>query len=142
MRLRPTARLLAFGLLCVPFAVLGITLPLLAFFAENMGSRIGFLILGPLLAALSLPGVYGAFIVRTRFNDAGIEQRNLTRRVTIAWADVREIKASVSSGAYIVSTQGPLIVWRAFRGYHELIAEATRHGVEIDPALLPGPGGE
>lgn len=136
IRLRPTPALFAFGLLCVPLAVFFTALPVLALFADNLGSRIGFLSFGPPLAVLTWFAIYGIFIVRTRFNSAGIEYRGLTRRIMIPWGEVRQVKGSAAVRCYIVTARGRLTVWRNFTGFPQLVAEASRHGVEIDPALL------
>ena len=136
VRLRPSARLFAFALLCVPFAILFTAMRFLAFFAENLGSRLGFLILGPPLAALMWFGIYGVFIVRTRFNSAGIEYRGLTRGIMIPWNEVQQIRDSAAFGAYVTTARGPLIVRQYFRGFRQFVAEAARHGVDIDLAML------
>jgi len=136
VRLRPTVRLFAFGLMCVPLAVLCTVLPLVAFFAEDLGSRIGFLTLGPVLAPPAWFAVYGIFAVRTRFQCRADRAARSDAQSCAALGDVREIKTSVF-GAHVATTREPLIVWKYFRGYQQFIAEAARQGVEIDPALLP-----
>jgi hypothetical protein len=132
-RLRPTALLFAFGLLCMPLAMFFTALPVLALYAENLGSRIGFLTFAPPLAVLTWFAIYGIFVVRTRFNSSGIEYRGLTRKVLIPWSEVRQIQNGAGFGALIITARGQLTVWRRLRGFAQLLAEAARQGVEIDP---------
>jgi len=131
-RLRPSIGAYVLGLLFVMAALLFTAMPALALVGQGSLTSWVLVLLGPPLAALMWYGAYGTFVVGVRFNGDGIVYRGLLKRLLVPWKEVRRIKDS-GLGSYISTDQGRLIAWKYFRGFRELLEEAERHGIEIDP---------
>lgn len=136
LRVRPTLVVYIFGLFYIPFALLFTAMPLMAVYADTVQQGVVFVVLGPLLACLMWFGLYGTFIARTRFNADGIEYRGLIRTLFVPWKEVRRIGDHSGLGTYVSTNRGRLIVWKFFLGFPQLVEEAMRHGIEVDPSLL------
>ena len=136
IKLRPSIGLSIFGFAFVAFAVFFSFYPIAAFFIDANGFEWGIGAMGVPLAILFWYGVYTTFIVKTRFNDQGIEHKGLIRTVFVQWEDITGITESVWLGTYVRSRKGRLIIWKLLRGFQQLVDAASERGVEIDPTLL------
>ncbi len=135
IRLKPSIALRIFGAIMTIFALFFSSYPVLAYFVDANGFAWFLVALGVPLAIMFWYGVYTTFIVKTRFNEQGIEYKGLIKKVFVQWAEVRKITDSVWLGAYVSTSKGRLIIWKLLRGFQQLVDAAREQGVEIDPAL-------
>lgn len=137
VNLTPGISLYVIGLLSLLLLLVFMTAPFAAMTnEENSASGIVTLFL---LSAMTWPligyGAYYVFIVRTRFNNSGIEYQSWRGREFYPWNDIIEVVDSVWLGSFLRTKHKKLRVWKYLRGFPQLLKALEERNIKIDEDL-------
>lgn len=96
------------------------------------GSAFLFLIFSPLVVAGASYVANGVFLIRTRFNCDGIEQRDWKQKRFEKWEDVKVMERDAFHGPRLLLKDGSWIcVAESLKGFNELKQFVIKRGIDI-----------
>ena len=80
--------------------------------------------------------VYALLLTKIKFNDQGIAYQGITKTLFVEWKNVRSISKNHFLSEHAKTEKGNLLVWKQRTGFIQLLDEAGKHNIRVDPNVL------